>query len=358
MEMVLVGLLLVGTAMLLAAIALLLIIAVRSMGGASRGRGARASRASTSNTISDEDELTLVTLGPGAPQAPPPPPIEEPSSASPGSVTRAVPIYTDPDAEIDEPTYTVPVILTSAVARTDRGLRRKKNEDSYLVVEPEGLYVVADGMGGYAGGEVASRTAVESIEEAFRLDHFDQPAYPNVPRRASELAQAVQMANLAIHNHAKLVPALQGMGTTLVAARFAPGKGRVYVGHVGDSRCYRLRGGQLVQLTTDHTLASTGVQGPQAEWLYQAVGVDPVLKIDMVIGKPRIGDVYLLCSDGLTKMSTVEAIRQVLVTRNEPAEAAQELIQLAINGGGKDNITVVVVRVETPGDKDARSAEA
>jgi len=352
MSMVLIGLALVGLALLLAATGVCLIFAVRSLAANSPPPPERPRAPRPAPALGEDEELTIMTLGARTPSAPPPPPVGAPRT--PGS-TRTVPIYTDPDADIDEPTTTVPVILTSAVARTDRGLRRKKNEDSYLVSEEEGLYVVADGMGGYAGGEVASRTAVESIEAAFRLAQFDGPSYENVPRRASELAQAVQMANLAIHDYATRVPQLKGMGTTLVAARFAPSKNRMYLGHVGDSRAYRLRDGNLIQLTTDHTLGSTGVQGPQADWLYQAVGVDPVLKIDMVIGKPRIGDVYLLCSDGLTKMARVAAIRQVLVDRTEPAEAATDLVQLAIAGGGRDNVTVVVVRVETPNEREARA---
>ncbi len=358
MEWILIGVLLVIAAMMIAVVGLLLILAVRTMTAAPRRKSTRSAASGSRGSRGEDDDITQVTLGVLDATAPLEEDDEQPEPPLLGSGTRTVPIYSDDGAEVDEPTFNAPVILTSAVARTDRGLRRKKNEDSFLVVESASLYVVADGMGGYAGGEVASRTAVDAIEEAFRTRTFDAPAYGNVPRRASELAQAVQMANLAIHGHAQMVPALKGMGTTLVAARFAPGKGRVYVGHVGDSRCYRLRDGQLAQLTTDHTLAATGVQGPQAEWLCQALGVDPVLKIDMVIGTPQVGDVYLLCSDGLTKMSPTEGIRRVLTDQTDPGMAAQELVRLAINGGGRDNITVVVIRVETPNDKEARSSSA
>src|SRR5262249_14205671 len=143
-------------------------------------------------------------------------------------------------------------------------------------------YVVADGMGGHAGGDVASKMAVEAIGDAFKKSAFVGDPYPNVPRRGGELAMAIQMANKAIFEFARTNQAYQGMGTTVVSTRFSPNKQRLYVGHVGDSRCYRLRGKVLQQITTDHTMGAQGVTGPLASHLNRAVGVAPGVKIDLI----------------------------------------------------------------------------
>ena len=135
------------------------------------------------------------------------------------------------------------------------------------------------------------------------------------------------------------------MGTTLVAARFSPNKQRLYVGHVGDSRCYRLRRGNLRQLTTDHTMASLGMKGPRAKDLYQAVGASPQLMIDLIVDKPEDDDVYLLCSDGLSKMLSNERIREILVEHEDLESALYTLIEEANDSGGNDNVTVIIVKV-------------
>src|SRR5262249_11666924 len=158
------------------------------------------------------------------------------------------------------------------------------------------LFVVADGMGGHAGGDVASQMAVDTMAEKFKSGSFGTEVYPGVPRRGSELAMAMQMANTAIFEHAKANAAYQGMGTTVVGARFSPNKQRLYVGPVGDSRCYRLRGKQLTQITTDHTMGAQGVTGPLASHLNRAVGVGAGVKIDLIIARPRPEDIYLLCT--------------------------------------------------------------
>jgi serine/threonine protein phosphatase PrpC len=139
--------------------------------------------------------------------------------------------------------------------------------------------------------------------------------------------------------------ALSGMGTTLVAARFSPNKQRLYVGHVGDSRCYRLRGGTLRQLTTDHTMAALGMKGPHSKDLFQAVGVNERLVIDLIVDKPQDSDVYLLCSDGLSKMLSDKEIRDVLVEQEDLESALYTLIEHANDRGGNDNVTIVIVKV-------------
>jgi PPM family protein phosphatase len=257
-------------------------------------------------------------------------------------------IFYDEDAAEDEPTRSEALFLISAMAQTDPGLRRKRNEDSVLVVESAGLFVVADGMGGYKGGELASKLAVKTISEAFENSSFEGDPHEKVPRRASELARSIQMANAAILETAKQQPDLEGMGTTICAARFSANKKRLYVGHVGDSRCYRFRDGVFKQMTADHTMADRGVTGPEAAHLSRAVGIWPTVPIDILLAVPLEGDVYLLCSDGLTKMLKDPIIEGVLREEEDLKTALEKLIVLANARGGKDNITVILVRVVPP----------
>jgi protein phosphatase len=154
------------------------------------------------------------------------------------------------------------------------------------------------------------------------------------------------MANETIFHTARCYPRLAGMGTTVCAARFSPNKQRLYVAHVGDSRIYRVRKGAMRQMTADHTMADLGVSGNGGTLLSRAVGVWPKVQIDVVLGKPLPGDVYLLCSDGLTKMVTDGQIARML-QQESPKAAAAQLIEAANAGGGEDNVTVIVVRVES-----------
>ena len=266
-------------------------------------------------------------------------------------------IVYDEDAAIDEPTHAGALILVTATASTDKGLRRKRNEDSVLAREDEGIFVVADGMGGYRGGEIASKLAVSTIERAFVTKTFEGPLDDQIPKHASELVRAIQMANEAILARAEGDTQLQGMGTTICAARFSANKQRLYVGHVGDSRVYIYRGGKLHQMTSDHTMKDHGVTGEGAAHLSRAVGVWPVVPIDVVLGKPQPGDFYVLCSDGLTKMARDEEIRAVLASSSNPGVIAEKLVKLANDNGGKDNVSVVVVRVDDPA-KSRRPASA
>jgi serine/threonine protein phosphatase PrpC len=279
----------------------------------------------------------------------------EPTKIGPQEVRKRVSvspptqqIMYDEDAAIDEPTHAGPLILVTATAQTDKGLRRKRNEDSVLAREKEGIFVVADGMGGYRGGEIASKLAVSTIERAFVTETFDGPLDDAIPRRASELVRAIQMANEAILERAEGDQQLAGMGTTICAARFSANKQRLYVGHVGDSRVYCFRNGKLRQMTSDHTMRDLGVTGEGAAHLSRAVGVWPVVPVDVVFGKPQPGDVYVLCSDGLTKMVTDEDIRTVLATSNAPSVVAEALVKAANDRGGKDNVSVIIVRVDDP----------
>lgn len=266
-------------------------------------------------------------------------------------------IVYDEDAAVDEPTQSRALILVTASGRTDRGLRRKNNEDSLLALEDEGLFVIADGMGGYQGGEIASALAVQTIEQAFKESDFQGNPHESIPRRASELARAIQMANDAILTQASENRQLEGMGTTICAARFMPNKQRVYLGHVGDSRSYRLRDGRLRRMTSDHTMRDElGIMGEGSTHLSRAVGIWPTVAIDVVLATPRPGDVYLLCSDGLTKMVDDAKIERVLAELPTPKEMAETLVRLANENGGLDNVSVIVVRVEEAGARHPRRA--
>ena len=292
----------------------------------------------------DDDDITIVTLG--ARPALPMSAFDDEDVPVPGP--EAVPIVYDQDAAEDEPTKLEELFLVSAAGQTDTGQRRKKNEDSYLILDQHNLFIVADGMGGHAGGEIASKIAVDVIGAAFESSRFTGERYANVPRRGSELAVAVQMANEAIFTRAKVEPELAGMGTTVVAARFSPNKQRLYVGHVGDSRCYRLRDGELRQVTTDHTMGASGITGPLADRLERAVGIVAAVKVDVIIGRPLPDDLYMLCSDGLSKMVSLERMREILVAEKDLDKAAGKLVADANAGGGRDNITVILVQVKSP----------
>jgi serine/threonine protein phosphatase PrpC len=250
-------------------------------------------------------------------------------------------------AETDEPTSPSARILMMARGQSDCGKIRKQNEDSLLIGSERSVFVVADGMGGHAGGQVASELAVQTLQQAYsrREFHGVVEADSPIPRRAKELALAVQMANHAVHETAATTPGLSEMGTTLVAAKFSPRKQRVYIGHVGDSRCYRIRGLDIRQLTTDHNLASVGVVGPTAGRLVRALGLEPSVVIDLIIDRPLPDDVYCLCSDGLSKMLSDEEIGAIVSAHEDLDKAVRSLIALANDRGGRDNVTVLLVRV-------------
>ncbi|HET9958002.1 MAG TPA: PP2C family serine/threonine-protein phosphatase [Polyangiaceae bacterium] len=272
--------------------------------------------------------------------------VEKLQQTAEGETTRVELMYED-EAELEETTSPVARILVSAAGDSDQGRKRPRNEDSLLVFPERSLFVVADGMGGHAGGQVASAVAVDTLRDAFEKGNFDArtECEAKVPRRGRELACAIQMANQAIYNMAAEKPELNQMGTTVVAARFSPNKQRVYIGHVGDSRCYRLRGNVLRQLTTDHTMKTLGVKGPRAHELFQAVGVKPAISIDLIVDKPRDNDIYLLCSDGLCKMIPDEEVRDMLLEESDLEAAVYGLIERANDRGGKDNITLILVKV-------------
>lgn len=268
---------------------------------------------------------------------------DEPSVAP--SITTTAEVHVDVEEE-EEPTGPNALILVTAVGKTDPGLKRKHNEDAYATLEDHHLFVIADGMGRHAAGEVASQLCVDAITEAFNSGNFGPPVEPPLPRRASRLRSAILLANTRILNAARENDAYSGMGTTVVSAYFSPNNQRVYIGHVGDSRCYRLRSGKLSQLTTDHTLGAAGIQGKSAAVLSRAVGIEENVEVDVTMESPLPGDIYLLCSDGLSRMIGDEEIQATLEGEKDLDVATKVLIEKANQKGGRDNITTILVRVD------------
>jgi serine/threonine protein phosphatase PrpC len=299
-------------------------------------------------SIPPDEEVTL--LYGAAPR-----PVSATSDQPPVLDEEIVPLASDSrvkiayeqEAEEEETTSPLARILISAKGDSDRGQKRRANEDSLLSVLEHSLFAVADGMGGYHGGAVASSLAVETLRQSFERERFvgELRADKPVPRRAHELASAVLQANWAVFHAARRDPSLAQMGSTLVAARFSPNKQRVYIANVGDSRCYRLRRGKLRQLTTDQTMRLVGLHGPGANDLLQAIGVTADLAIDLIVDKPQPNDIYLLCSDGLTKMVEDSEIERLLVDESDLEAAVYGLIERANDHGGKDNVTVVLIKV-------------
>ncbi|HEY2570980.1 MAG TPA: Stp1/IreP family PP2C-type Ser/Thr phosphatase [Solirubrobacteraceae bacterium] len=228
-------------------------------------------------------------------------------------------------------------------AGTDTGRQRRANEDSLLARAP--LFVVADGMGGAQAGEVASRLAVESFQGG-----LNDAAEPE-----SALAQLAREANSRIHELSHSHAEQAGMGTTLTAVYV--GEHDVSLAHVGDSRAYRFRDGELLRLTDDHSLVDEllrqgrltpeeAVEHPQRSVITRALGPEGLVEVDTRSYSARGGDVYLLCSDGLTTMVSEEHLAQLLGAHETLREKGEALIAAANEAGGRDNITVVLLRLE------------
>jgi protein phosphatase len=244
---------------------------------------------------------------------------------------------------------------------TDVGRRRASNQDAFgelMAASGARLLVVADGMGGHAGGATASRVAVEIIEE--------------VVGRSTEapetlLRAALETANSRVHEEAQKDASLSGMGTTGVALLFQP-DGSAWVAHVGDSRAYRLRDGKLEQLTPDHSLvaelerrgmitAEEAQAHPRRNEVLRSIGVEPEVEVDVAQVDARPGDQYLLCSDGLSGVVNDDEIAAELL-RAPPEVAARRLVDAANERGGPDNITVQIARVPVSGAAARREESA
>lgn len=229
----------------------------------------------------------------------------------------------------------------SVGAKSDVGRVRKANEDAMLVDAP--LFVVADGMGGHLAGDVASATAIETIKQSAE----DQP-----PKEPSHLESYVRAANRAIWEKALEDSQLQGMGTTCTLL-FLDGD-TAHLAHVGDSRAYLLRDGDVTQLTEDHTLVERMVREgklqreqasrhPQRSIITRALGVEADVEVDLLAVDVAEGDRVLLCSDGLSSMIDDGAISQILADASDVEGAVNQLVDAALDAGGEDNVTVVVL---------------
>lgn len=242
---------------------------------------------------------------------------------------------------------------------SDTGKKRSQNEDRWGIFDEEPLMLVADGMGGHAAGEIAAALAVDTLQEYFRITaDFYQQTWPLKTNRSKQtelkrLRAGIQWANQRIFEASQASSQLKGMGTTVVAALFC--EDVLWFCHVGDSRLYRLRGTELVQLTEDHSLRNEyyknpmgpTLQGPPARnILLRALGVEPRVAIEVNQDIPQWGDTYLLCSDGLSEMVSAEQM-VALINSNDPLESiCDQLIDLANDNGGEDNCTVVLARIE------------
>jgi protein phosphatase len=243
---------------------------------------------------------------------------------------------------------------------TDTGLVRGHNEDSVLTDAKHGLAILADGMGGYNAGEVASRMATTLLASGLNAAFASTAAHridssTGQPFGVRSLVEQIEAVNSAIYRASGKEERFGGMGTTLVASVFCDDQ--VIVAHVGDSRLYRLRGDEFVALTRDHSLlqeqidsglitAEDARHSTNRNLVTRAVGVDAEVDVEIHLHQVRPGDIYLLCSDGLHDMVDEADIRQAMLTLGDNLEAlANHLVHMANDNGGEDNVSVVLVRV-------------
>ncbi len=252
-------------------------------------------------------------------------------------------------------------IRVIATGRTDVGLHREHNEDSFAILEQHGLYLVADGMGGHKAGDVASKMATETLRAFFdstaREDatwpfHYD----PALSAEENRLMAGIKVANKSIYERSATSDEHRGMGTTLVGVLVAPESARAYIGHVGDSRCYRVRGRSIALLTQDHSLvneylrAMPHLSAAQRDELprnviTRALGMNERVIVDVASEEAVAGDRFVLCSDGLSGMISDDEILRTLLSHEDDNAACEALIALANQHGGEDNITAVIVRI-------------
>ncbi len=241
----------------------------------------------------------------------------------------------------------------SGAVHTDRGLVRRENQDSYAFIAKVGLYLVADGMGGRAGGKRASTEAARSVTKAISAS----PA--SGADGAERLRRAIDLANGHVWDLAQTDPALKGMGTT-IAALLTEGD-TLHIAHVGDSRVYRIRNGAVMLMTRDHSylaeLADRGVEIDDAQrrtyasTLTRALGVGPNVQIDVTSEPILLGDTYIICLDGVYRLVEPSEMQAAIVANGDAlARACVAIVERANAGGGHDNSTIIVLRAETDTD--------
>jgi protein phosphatase len=242
---------------------------------------------------------------------------------------------------------------------THVGMKRENNEDSLLILPEEDLFVVADGMGGHASGEIASKLAVDTVKGFFQDTAQDEEiTWPFRTGKeddyaANRLLTALKLANQRIFEASSAQAHLRNMGTTAVSAY--QHEGRLYIAHVGDSRCYMLRDGSLKAMTEDHSLlndfrrslslsAEEERNFPHKNIIVRALGMKNTVEVDLQVISPQKGDAFLLCSDGLSGEVPDVEMERVLKTEPSLSRACRRLVQMANENGGKDNITVILLR--------------
>lgn len=243
---------------------------------------------------------------------------------------------------------------------TNVGRKRNHNEDNFGMIVDQKLYIVADGMGGHAAGEVASKLAVDTVAQFFKDTSEDEeitwPFRMDKSKKYEEnrLVTAIKFANLRIYEEALANAKKKGMGTTIVAANFT--SDGIYLGHVGDSRIYRFRQGTLEQMTEDHSLLNDykkmGVLSPEEiekfphkNVIVRALGMKDNVQVDVQFQIPEDRDVFLLCSDGLSGEITDEGMQKILAETGDDLDAGvSKLIQTACDNGGKDNVTCILLQ--------------
>lgn len=246
---------------------------------------------------------------------------------------------------------------------TDTGLLREHNEDSLLLLPEFRVVAVADGMGGHRSGDVASQLAVTTLADFFSVTvgldaTWPFPVDPNLSEEENYLVTGLRLANRRIFDRSLRTVADFGMGTTIVAAMFSKSAHRVTVGHVGDSRCYRVRDQTITQLTRDHSLISDAAH--MAPWMTEeeirqlppnvitrALGIREDVLVDIFTDDVLLGDVFLLCSDGLSGMVSDDEMLSIVLQSKSLDDACHQLIMRANLNGGADNITAVLARAES-----------
>lgn len=242
---------------------------------------------------------------------------------------------------------------------TNVGRKRNHNEDNFAILADYGLFLVADGMGGHASGEVASKMALDAMQEFFTATQDDpERTWPYKMDRSkgyeeNRLITGIKLANLRIYETAQREAKKRGMGTTFVGL-FTANDG-IYVAHVGDSRAYRFRNGKLEMLTDDHSLLNDYIKMkrlteeeianfPHKNVIVRALGMKDTVKVDTRFEAPQLNDTYLLCSDGLSGPVTDQELEDILNTHKDLKVATSKMIEQANANGGPDNITAVCVR--------------
>lgn len=249
-----------------------------------------------------------------------------------------------------------------AAGISDVGLQREHNEDSFAILGEQELYIVADGMGGHRAGDVASKLATQTIVDFFKATASDDVTWPfHFDARLSEeenrLLAGIRLANQQIVAQSARSREHHGMGTTVVGALFSRSKRKMFIGHVGDSRAYRVRDGAIQQMTRDHSLVNDYLQAmPELteeqrselpkNVITRALGMQEQVTVDLQSDAAQPGDLYVLCSDGLSGMIEDQDILRIVAQTPDLHEACRRLVSVANENGGEDNITAVVVRVD------------